>query len=221
MAKELFNWKGLFINDATSGSSEPQAPEQPQTAVNKFPDDQTTKPFIDNEASNPFLADVVSVYEKGFESLNSEGFDFFEMYRSVMAVGAGNPQSYQMAFAMGKTINSSLNKNALLDKARYYITEIEKVHAKFDADGKSKQTSIDNNITAEKNNLSKAIQELESKIVQLQNELQAKQAELLKVDSGSREKYSEIQLKIAANNLAKSRLLESINTVITGINQYL
>ena len=220
MGKELFNWKGLFINDASSANQEAQAPVQPQTVVNKFPDEQA-KPFIDNEASNPFLVDVINVYEKGFESLNSEGFDFFEMYRSVMAVGAGNPQSYQMAFAMGKTINPSLNKNALLDKARYYITEIEKVHAKYDADGKLKQTSIDNHITAEKNNLSKAIQELESKIVQLQNELQAKQAELLKVDSGSREKYSEIQLKIAANNLAKSRILESINTVITGINQYL
>ena len=81
--------------------------------------------------------------------------------------------------------------------------------------------SIDNNITAEKNNLSKAIQELEVKIVQLQNELEARKAELLKIDSGSREKYSEIQLKVAANNLAKSRILESINTVITGINQYL
>jgi hypothetical protein len=230
MAKELFNWKGLFINDAPDGqkeaekpvfSSPPPPPSPPQQpAVNRFPDEQQRQ-YSANDTSNPFLGDVIAVYEKGFESLNSSGFDFFELYKSVMAVGATNPQSYQMAFTMGKTINPALTKEVLQEKARFYIAEIEKVHAKYDADGRAKQTGIDNTITAEKFNLTKTIEELEAKIVQLQNDLEAKKAELIKIDSGSREKYSEIQLKIAANNLAKGRILESINTVLTGINQYL
>jgi uncharacterized small protein (DUF1192 family) len=230
MAKELFNWKGLFINDGPSDQKEQQTTppppppaqraQQQETPVNRFPDEQP-KQYTGNDATNPFLTDVIGVYEKGFESLNASGFDFFELYKSVMAVGATNPQSYQMAFTMGKTINPALTKEFLQEKAKFYIAEIEKVHAKYDADGKAKQISIDNSITAEKFNLSKTVEELEAKIIQLQNELEAKKAELLKIDSGSREKYSEIQLKIAANNLAKNRILESINTVLTGINQYL
>ena len=221
MAKELFNWKGLFINDDHSVQKEEQTTSAPsQTFQNKFPDQQQQH-YSGSDASNPFLTEVIAVYEKGFESLNASGFDFFEMYKSVMAVGVTSPQSYQMAFTMGKTINPVLTKEFLLEKAKFYVSEIEKVYAKYDAVGKTKKTTLDNNITAEKYNLSKNIEDLEAKILELQNELEIKKAELLKIDSHNREEYSEIQLKIEANNLAKNRILESINTVVTGINQYL
>jgi len=234
MANEFFNWKSLFINDDQSAPIDAQAPvkQAPPTFQNKFPDQAMPPPIPQGSNSgsvnagtgginNPFLADVVAVYEKGFESLNMSGFDFFEMYKSVMAVGASNPQAYQMAFTMGKTINPVLTKEFLLDKAKFYTTEIEKVYTKYDADGNAKKTGLDNTITAEKFNLTKTVEDLEAKITQLQAELQAKKEELAKIDSSSREKYSEIQLKIEANNLAKSKILESINTVVTGINQYL
>jgi hypothetical protein len=237
MANEFFNWKSLFINDDSSAPKDAaapvkQAPPAP-TFQNKFPDQAMPPPIPQGSYSssvnagtgstinNPFLADVLSVYEKGFESLNMSGFDFFEMYKSVMAVGASNPQAYQMAFTMGKTINPVLTKEFLLEKAKFYTAEIEKVYTKYDTDGNAKKMGLDNTLTAEKFNLTKTIEELEAKIVQLQSELQIKKEELIKIDSGSREKYSEIQLKIEANNLAKSRILESINTVVTGINQYL
>ena len=233
MANEFFNWKSLFINDEQSATAPTPAPvKQEYTApTNKFPD-QAPPPVSqstyssnvntsDSGINNPYLADVFAVYQKGFESLNNPGFDFFEMYSSVMAVGASNPQAYQMAFTMGKTINPTLTKELLLEKAKFYTTEIEKVYAKYDADGNAKKMGLDNSITAEKFNLTKTVEDLEAKIAQLQAELQVKKEELAKIDIGSREKYSEIQLKIEANNLAKGKLLESINTVVTGINQYL
>lgn len=224
MAKESFNWKSLFINDETDNSegkatTQQSAPISP-TTDNKFPN-QVTELFPTNALTNPFLNEIFEVYDKGFESLNEPGFDFFELYKSVMAVGVTNPQSYQMAFAMGKSIKSDLTKDFLLQKGSFYITEIEKVHTKYDTIGKNKKAELDNTITKEKYNLSKSISDLEAKIIELQKELEAKKIELQKIDPVNMEQLSEIQLKMDANNLAKQKILTSINTVITGINQYL
>ncbi|MEO8239033.1 MAG: hypothetical protein ABI793_02200 [Flavobacterium sp.] len=224
MAKESFNWKSLFINDEANKTGGPAAAQSIAPVIstpdNKFPT-QVTDSFPTNTVTNPFLNEIFEVYDKGFESLNAEGFDFFELYKSVMVVGITNPQSYQMAFTMGKTIKSDLNKEFLLEKASFYISEIEKVYAKYDAVGKTKKSDLDNNITKEKYNLSKNISELEAKIIELQKELESKKLELQKIDPKNREQLSEIQLKMEANDLAKQKILNSINTVITGINQYL
>lgn len=224
MAKESFNWKSLFINDETD-NSEGKATTQQSTPIlptteNKFPN-QATESFPTNALTNPFLNEIFEVYDKGFESLNEPGFDFFELYKSVMAVGVTNPQSYQMAFAMGKSIKSDLTKEFLLQKGSFYIAEIEKVYTKYDTIGKNKKAELDNTITKEKYNLSKSISDLEAKIIELQKELEAKKIELQKIDPVNMEQLSEIQLKMDANNLAKQKILTSINTVITGINQYL
>jgi uncharacterized small protein (DUF1192 family) len=224
MAKESFNWKGLFINEETETTVEtnkPQAPIiPPPSEVTKFPN-HATQSISSDSISNPFLKEIFEVYEKGFESLNASGFDFFELYKSVVAVGISNPQSYQMAFTMGKTIQPDLTKQFLLEKANFYVTEIEKVYAKYDTIGKTKKSDLENNLTKEKYNLSKSIEELNTKILQLQNELETKKAEFQKMDSNNIEQFSEIKLKMEANDLAKHKILDSINTVVTGINQYL
>ena len=221
MAKESFNWKGLFINDEAEVEKEPQAAIIPQqNEITKFPT-HTTQPSTSESLSNPFLKEVFEVYEKGFESLNAAGFDFFELYKSVLAVGISNPQSYQMAFTMGKTIQPDLTKQFLLEKANFYVTEIEKVYTKYDTIGKTKKSDLENNLTKEKYNLTKSIEELNTKIIQLQSELETKKAEFQKMDSSNIEQFSEIKLKMEANDLAKHKILDSINTVVTGINQYL
>lgn len=224
MAKESFNWKSLFINDETNNAegaaaAQSTAPVLP-TTESKFPN-HATESFPTNSLTNPFLNEIFEVYDKGFESLNESGFDFFELYKSVIAVGVTNPQSYQMAFTMGKSIKSDLTKEFLLQKGSFYIAEIEKVYAKYDTIGKTKKADLDNSITKEKYNLSKSISDLEAKIIELQKELEAKKIELQKIDPVNMEQLSEIQLKMEANNLAKQKILTSINTVITGINQYL
>ncbi|KAF2514050.1 hypothetical protein EYY60_04695 [Flavobacterium zhairuonense] len=224
MAKESFNWKSLFINDEANNSEDKAEIKQSAPILSptnsKFPD-HAGESSATNSLTNPFLNEILQVYDKGFESLNVEGFDFFELYKSVLAVGVTNPQSYQMAFTMGKSLKSDLNKEFLLQKGSFYITEIEKVYAKYDAIGKTKKAELDNSITKEKYNLSKSISDLEAKIVELQKELEAKKLELQKIDPVNREQLSEIQLKMEANDLAKQKILSSINTVITGINQYL
>ncbi|WP_310555248.1 hypothetical protein [Flavobacterium sp.] len=228
MTKEGFNWKSIFVNDESSSNNTEKQVTQIPTSVqspirdNKFPEtNMVTSSVPMGSSENPFLNEILEVYNKGFEGLNSEGFDFFEMYKSVMAVGPTNPQSYQMAFTMGKTIKSDLSKELLLEKSKFYISEIEKVYAKYDATGNSKNKDLNNTITTQKYNLSKNIADLETQIAKLQAELEAKKAELARIDFDNKEMFTQIQLKIDANNIAKHKILESINTVVTGINQYL
>lgn len=148
MAKENFNWKSLFVNDEESDStSSVSRKEQPVSLnqENKFPQ-QIEQTYTTDSSTNPFLKEIFEVYDKGFESLNEPGFDFFELYKSVLVVGVTNPQSYQMAFTMGKSINSDLTKDFLLQKANFYITEIEKVYEKYNVVGKAKKQELDNTI---------------------------------------------------------------------------
>ncbi len=222
MAKENFNWKSLFINTDEETPTKNESFSVPKTTeTNKFPESPTTFQPSESATNNPFLSEIFGVYEKGFESLNQTGFDFYEMYKSVISVGATNPQSYQMAFIMGKTINPQLSKSFLLEKSKYYTDEIEKVYTKYNETGTSRKKDLDNAISSEKSNLTKTIFDIESKIAQLQNDLQNAKSNLEKVDFKNKEQFSEIILKIEANDLAKKKILESINTVVTGINQYL
>ena len=181
MTKESFNWKSIFVNDEDASATKEEIKTQVpiNTNNNKFPETNTVINSIPvGDSNNPFIGDILEVYNRGFEGLNSEGFDFFEMYKSVMAVGPTNPQSYQMAFTMGKTIKSDLSKEFLLEKAKFYITEIEKVYTKYDATGNSKNKDLNNTITTQKYNLSKTITDLETQITKLQTELESKKSEL-------------------------------------------
>lgn len=226
MSKESFNWKSLFINDSDTDSKKETKIEEKShtntvdTSINKFPNTVSSAP-VNETVSNPFLEEILEVYEKGFESLNLENFDFFELYKSVVAVGATNPQSYQMAFMMGKSIKADLTKEYLLEKSKFYIDEINKVHAKYDSTGVNKRVSLHSTIQKEKEALSHSIADLEDKIAKMQQELADKKSKLTSFDSKNEAELKEIQLKIEANNLAKQRILDSINLVISGINQYL
>lgn len=219
MSQEGFNWKSLFINESKEPST-PQAKATPKAEDNTFPMQGNESAPIDT-STNPYISEIWDVYEKGFESLNSAEFDFFELYKSVMVVGVTNQQSYQMAFTMGKALNPNLSKEFLIDKAKFYTDEIEKVYAKYDATGNAKRNALNEGIAKEREAAAQAIKNLENQITQLQYDLKKKQEEFDKIDSGSKEKFNELQLKLEANNIARQKILTSINQVVTGINQYL
>ncbi|VXB32699.1 conserved hypothetical protein [Flavobacterium sp. 9AF] len=227
MSKEGFNWKSLFINETENDTKKEESTKVTQpnlsnqtTHINKFPEEKIAQVSQDNFA-NPFVNEILNVYEKGFESLNLDNFDFFEMYKSVVAVGITNPQSYQMAFMMGKSIKPDLTKEYLLEKSKFYIEEINKVHTKYDTTGNAKKQDLSNLVQKEKESLTVSISDLEAKILQMQQELQEKKSLLANIDSKNEQELRELQLKIEANNFAKQKIVDSINLVISGINQYL
>lgn len=232
MSKESFSWKSIFINDSDDATKKEDSKSSYQsnqsnqtvthtpTQTNKFPEEKIAQ--ATNEAfANPFVNEILGVYEKGFESLNLADFDFFEMYKSVLAVGITNPQSYQMAFTMGKSIKPDLTKEYLIDKSKFYIEEINKVYTKYDSTGNAKKQDLTGLVQKEKESLTVSINDLEARILQMQQELQEKKSLLANIDSKNENELRELQLKIEANNFAKQKIVDSINLVISGINQYL
>ncbi|HJS01533.1 MAG TPA: hypothetical protein VJ780_11425 [Flavobacterium sp.] len=228
MSKESFNWKSLFINELENSTKKEESSKinpsnqaiHTATQTNKFPEEKIAQSTNDTFA-NPFVNEILGVYEKGFESLNLSDFDFFEMYKSVVAVGITNPQSYQMAFTMGKSIKPDLTKEYLLEKSKFYIEEINKVHTKYDSTGNAKKQDLTSLVQKEKESLTVSINDLEAKILQIQQELQEKKSLLANIDSKNENELRELHLKIEANNFAKQKIVDSINLVISGINQYL
>lgn len=223
MSKEGFNWKGLFINN--DEESEPkQNAQRPEIKadVNKFPEQTNfVGPNTTQDGNNPFMDEILQVYNSGFDSLNLADFDFFEMYKSVIATGSNNPQSYQMAFTIGKSIKPDLTKEYLLEKSKFYINEIEKVYTKYRNIGNSKKLDLDNSINTEKTTLTSRIAKIESELAALQQELERHKASLNKLGSQNQVKFNEIQLKLDANDYARKRILDSLNLVISDIKQYL
>jgi predicted RNase H-like nuclease (RuvC/YqgF family) len=226
-----FNWKGLFIVDeeAERQAALQKPAEQPakpvETPKTSFPSEQKASVQMPSTVSystnNEAFTEVLAVYEKGFDSLNHDGYDFFELYKSVMAVGADNPQSYQMAYAMGKSIKPDLSKSFLLEKAKIYVAEIEKVHAKYSDVGNKKKNDLVAQQSAEKSNLNSTIKNLETQIAQLQAQLSKSKSDLSEIDNKYVSPIKEMEERIGANNKAKETILNSIQKIINGINQNL
>jgi len=226
MAKEKFNWKGLFINDEdTSEENKPEKeiskpssestsfPETTKT-VSKFPE-QTQ--VTNTSVSNDVLSTIIDMYETGFDSLNKPGYDFYEFFKAIKAVNSNDASVYQMAMTMAKGVDSKVTKSNLLTQADFYITEIEKVHKQYQNQGNSKKTQLQSQQKTEKKNLTEEISKLEKQLLEIQNKVSQKKNELQSIDSDLITDISDIEQKIVANDMAKSKILETITTVINGI----
>ena len=201
MPKEKFNWKSLFIQEEEK-TKVAQPLEKTALSESKisFPrGNEHEKEMVPNEV----LGKVIEMYEKGFESLNQTGYDFYEYFKAVMATDPNNPQSYLMAYTMANSMDKSITKNTLLNSGQFYLAEVQKVYAKYNADGNNLKSNILEKQKTEKENLQSEIKTIQNKIVVLQAELEHKQRDLLNYDAGHYGKMQEVEQKIVANNLAK------------------
>lgn len=169
------------------------------------------------ETCEPYMDDVLDLYEKGFAALNKDGYDFYEYYKSVLEVGADNPATYKMALSMANTMDPSVSKTTLLDEEGYYTEEINKVHDHYQSQGEQKQASIRLAKQGEEDSLK---QELDSVQEQMQA-LKAKEGRLNRAIQAIDTKYAgqlhEITCKLEANSTAKEEIFRSINKIKTGI----
>ncbi len=75
----------------------------------------TPSPVITSSQISPeHLQKAIAAYQAGFDSLNQNGYDFYEFYQAVTSAGADNPQVVQMAFTMAKSMDKSITKDKLL-----------------------------------------------------------------------------------------------------------
>ena len=228
MAKEKFNWKALFVNDENASIEKEIIPEEEEKTIS-FPSDSNPKPKnkyppkprTQTAVDNSILGKVVEMYESGFDSLNKPGYDFYEFFKAIKSVGKNDSSVYQMAFSMAKGIDANVSKESLLEQSNFYIQEIDKVHQQYHGKGQSKKTTIQNGLKSKKESLTSEISDLDNKISELQIQLSNKKNQLQSIDSDLIKDISDVEQKIVANNLARTKILDTINVVIEGIKNNL
>jgi hypothetical protein len=228
MAKEKFNWKSLFVNDENASTTTTSKSEEkidfpneptPTSSSTQFPQSsapqrsQVTSTNIDNAILNS----VIEMYESGFESLNLPGYDFYEFFKAIKAVGSNDPNVYKMAFTMAQSVDAKVTKESLLDGANFYIKEINDVHKQYHTKGNAKKEEFQSSLLHQKETLSTEIAELEKQILQLQTQASDKKNQLNALENGTSTEMTDIEQKITANDIAKTKILEIITTVADGI----
>ena len=225
------SWRDLFLKSEETGE------EQPPAAGNNFsfPVNNTTASTFNNQtnvntvANNPAVNEVLGVYEKGLDSINMPGYDFYEFYKTINAAGIVNgEQVYNMAYQMAKTLDNTVSTQKLLKDAEFYISKINEVHGQYLRQGQQKLNSIQNEKNAERTKLTTSVEDANRRMMELQNEMRSleldiknQQEELSKVDNKYITQEQAVKDKLTANDLAHSESIAKLNRVSEGIKQFI
>lgn len=227
MATDKFNWKGLFVNNEEGTSNEKVEKDSPkqETASTSFPHSKPISTFPSDipkgTANSSILSSIVEMYESGFDSLNQPGYDFYEFFKAIKAVNSNDANVYKMALSMAQGVDSKVSKTTLLTQAGFYVTEIDKVHKHYQEKGNAKRNELQQQIKNQKENLSSEISSLEKQILEMQTKASNLKNELQNLDAKLLSDASEIDQKINANDMAKTKILDTIQSVIDGIKNNL
>lgn len=158
-----------------------------------------------------------SLYQNGFDSLNQPGYDFYEFFKMVVAGGIGNAPIYAMAFAMGKSVETKMTKEGLINQADFYLSEITKVYENYALQGDTKKNELVGRKSQENQSLLSEVDHLKQQIDALQVQLDSSIKRLNTIDSNYAEQLNEVDCKIKANMLAKDKIIGEIQSVKNGI----
>lgn len=175
----------------------------------------------DNPSCEPHLEKIMGMYEKGFDAMNQDGYDFYEFFKAVVANGIDNQLVYTMALNMASSMDKTVTKASLLTQSQHYINEINKVHTHYEQEGTIKSQEATKAKIQEESALSSEVNGIQAEIIRLTNLKTEKQVELSNIDAKYTPQITEISCKIMANNMAKDSIVGSINKVVDGINKNL
>lgn len=227
------SFKDLFIKSDDGEEQEKNHQPIPEAATG-FPiskqqtSSQNQSPSISRASANPYLDEIIQVYEKGLQSINMPGYDFFDFFTAIKAAGAQNEAILKMAFQMGKTMDSSLTPQKLSTDAEFYLSKLRDVHQKYADQGQQKLGTISSQLRTERDSLSSdsvametEIKNLRQQIADLERKLSETRSTLAKVDEKYKPQQDVIEKKLQANDLALHTSLHSLNSVRDAILQYL
>jgi hypothetical protein len=218
-------------NSSEGSGQQVSAPVKQQT-FSKFQDVVQTTPIFSTPKSEPtptvfasqtsvsqeHLEKTIELYEKGFESLNQSGFDFYEFFQSVSQGGITNPQVYAMAYAMGTAMDKTISKEKLISQAGFYIDEINKVYNENVSKGNDKKNHLINQKEAENHSLTNELKMFREQMEALQIQITNRESKLNAIDGKYENEITEIDSKLNANAIAKNKIVEAIEIVKSGIN---
>lgn len=220
------SFKNLFI--VSNDEPEVKQPEQ-KVETTKFPTSQDTPSFTPSftpsntpssgQPSEEQINKIFDSYQKGFNSLNQPGYDFFEFFQAIVnSNGIDNPQMYVMAMSMGTGMDSSNTKEKLISQADYYLGEINKVYNHNSATGTSKRQDLINQKESENRSLSDELTNLRTQLEAISNQIKTKESQLSLIDNKYTPIIGEVEGKLKANDIAKNRITSTITKVKNGIN---
>ncbi len=223
------SWKNLFVKNneeekdnatpSASGFSFP-AGNSSGPAEPSFPDSSGVDQSVINE--------VLIVYEKGIDSINMPGYDFYEFYKAVSSIPHANEQAYTMAFQMAKSMDSNVSSQKLVSDAEFYISKINEVHNQYSMQGQQKISSLDakkndqkNKLTVEINQATQQVTQLRNQLLALESEINQKRLQLTAVDGEYAPQENTIRQKLLANDNAKQISIVKLTSVKEGIQKYI
>lgn len=227
------NWRSLFVK-TEDGAQEKT--ETPKTESFSFPSAGSTEPTNVNlsqpNRSAPIeqavLNEVIGVYEKGIDSINMPGYDFYEFYKAISTVAGATEQAYQMAFQMARSMDSGLTAQKLTTDAEFYISKINEVHNQYTTQGQQKLNSLDVKKNEEKNRLTVEIDQATRDINNIRNQLQAleteinqKRLKLSTIDNNYFPQENSIREKLLANDHARQLSISKLLMVKDGIQKHI
>lgn len=192
----------------------------PSTPVQTFPEpgfsSGDSPVYNPAQAVNPFVDEVLAVYQKGFEGLNLPGVDFLEFYKAV-SNDIHNGSAYKMALQIMQGIDPNFSKEKALTDSQHYVTNINKAYDDFKKGGEGKRGSLSQSKASEASTLNGEISSLENQIKALGEQLAGKKMQLGAIDTKYDGQLREVEARLSANEQAKNILLEKIQTVISNI----
>ncbi|MBL7702224.1 MAG: hypothetical protein JNM14_08235, partial [Ferruginibacter sp.] len=94
------SWKNLFVRE---NETEAQEPVQPTDGFSFPAASGKVQPVSNNSGhvgvvEQAVINEVLSVYEKGIDSINMPGYDFYEFYKAIGSIANAGEQAYHMAY---------------------------------------------------------------------------------------------------------------------------
>lgn len=232
--------KLIFAEENSSNGSSQGTPvvNKPETTT-KFPETQQTSETTSHifrypspqptnfgsqintskiDSTQEHLEKAIELYENGFNSINQDGFDFYEFFQSVSHGGMTNPQVYAMAYAMGTAMDKTISKEKLMSQADFYIDEITKVYDENVAKGSGKKDNLLKQKESENQTLANELTMFQQQLEALQIQIADRQSKLQAIDGKYQPHLDEVDSKLNANTIAKNKIVEAIKTVKSGIN---
>jgi hypothetical protein len=230
--------KDLFIVSDENANEQPkQEVVKPTTSATKFPTSETTEepssifsafgfgktetptppPTMPTQVTNEHLEKAFELYQKGFDSLNQPGYDFYEFYQAVMQAGPTNPQIYAMALTMASAMDKSITKDKLVQQSEYYLAEINKVYQDYNAKGLSKKQDLTAQKQHENESLVGELSLLRQQLEAIQTQIADRENKLSVIDVKYAPMMVEVDSKLSANDMAKNKIVQSIEQVKNGI----
>jgi hypothetical protein len=203
----------------TSDSSNSE--ETPKSSGFGFGKSSFTPSVNSDEMSEEHLNKAIEIYQNGFDSLNQAGYDFYEYYQTVTQGGITNPQTYSMAFAMATAMDKSVTKTKLLQQSDFYVTEINKVYNDYVTKGNAKKKELVDQKNHENQSLVGELNLMKEQLEALKTQIQDRENKLASIDGKYSPKISEVDSKLEANDIAKNKVVESIELVKQGITNNL